>query len=103
MQPQIDRLMEVLIMKRFWRKQLPAALLALVLMISLVPAVGAVEGDGSDVSTDPPPSEVHKHSFPDTWTQNGDAGHIRKCATCETTESQPHTFGEWRESTPASC
>ena len=56
MQPQIDRLMEVLIMKRFWRKQLPAALLALVLMISLVPAVGAVA--------------EHDHVAATSWTKN---------------------------------
>jgi len=70
-------------MRRFWKKQLPAALLALIMMVSLVPAALAVGCT----------SENGEHTWGD-WTLtnpptcNKDGVETRTCGTCQESETR---------------
>ena len=92
--------MEGWMMKKFWRKQLPAALLALLMMVSLVPAAGAEEG-----VTDPGSPTEHEHTYSGDWIQDGANGHYRVCdyEGCTVRQSDQHHFGGWIVSKPATC
>ena len=88
-------------MKQFWKKRMPAALLALIMMISLVPLAGAENfcpnGEHSWKATDTKPA---------TCT---DAGYEKQtCEKCPATQEvtlKPlgHNFGDWKVVTPATC
>ena len=88
-------------MKKLWKKQLPAAALALIMMISLVPLAGAENfcpnGEHSWKATDTKPA---------TCT---DAGYEKQtCEKCPATQEvtlKPlgHNFGDWKVVTPATC
>jgi len=70
-------------MKNFWKRKLPAFLLALILAAGLVtPALAAPCGDG-------------KHNYPDTWKADNAEIHSRACvvAGCGVSETAPHSFG----------
>lgn len=90
--------MEVQSMKKFWNRQLPAALLALIMMVSLVPLAGA------DEETDPSSLE-HEHTYSGEWLQNGAEGHYRVCTHegCTVRQTDVHHFGEWTTSKVATC
>lgn len=78
-------------MKKLWKKQLPAAALALIMMISLVPLAGAVN--------------EHEHVYPDTWTSDNDLTHSHSCKTegCSAKETQDHNYGAWTTTKTATC
>ena len=90
--------MEGLFMRKLWKKQLPAAVLALIMMISLVPLAGAEE----------PP---HTHSYTENITKEAtcteDGSKTLSCE-CGKTEIVPipalgHSYGSWNVVTPATC
>ncbi len=114
-------------MKRFWKKQVPALFLALVMVMSLMPA--ALAAENNDTSTTPPAhtehdwgawteeggkhkrvcgvtgckeAETHDPSFEDNWKQNGSSGHIRTCTVCTVTQTSNHTFSTTWEDKDAS-
>lgn len=87
-------------MKRFWKKQLPAFLLTLVMMISLVPAAMAegenAPGEGEDPSTNPTETvdpETCNHVWSD-WTEtvapkcNKEGTKVRSCTICHAPDSE---------------
>lgn len=68
-------------MKKFWNKQLPAALLALIMMVSLVPLAGA--------------EDEHQHQYSTQWTSD-QSGHWHQCTGCsEKADEAAHTLSGW--------
>ena len=93
--------MEGLFMRKLWKKQLPAAVLALIMMISLVPLAGAV---------DPCPDGSHTWEATNTKAATcTEAGYEKQtCKICNATQEvtlRPlgHDFGDWEVVTPATC
>lgn len=89
-------------MKRFWKKQVPALLLALMMVVSLMPAAlateGAENGSGQTDLASPPantsePSagteDPHTHVWADWYEDNGQ--HKRICSEPGCSESESHT------------
>ena len=74
-------------MRKLWKKQLPAAVLALIMMISLVPLAGAVGDEGT------PPCQDGNHTWSD-WVEsvppkcNAGGTEVRSCEICGTPESR---------------
>ena len=109
--------MEGTAMKRFWQKQLPAALLALVMMISLVPAAMAegedIPGGGDTPVVTPGEGEEppHKHSYSEeiireaTCTEKGQKKLVCSCGETETVDIDElgHDFSDWDVKSPATC
>ena len=85
-------------MKRFWKKQVPALFLALVMVMSLMPAALAEEdNDPSGTAGEPPASPPavsetqHVHNW-GSWSVNG-SEHTRTCSsndgkTCDASEKK---------------
>lgn len=94
-------------MKRFWKKQLPALLLALIMTVSLVPAAMATEpGEGGTT----PPTEggdtpSHTCSYTGPWIADGANGHYRVCVdpSCDLRQTGSHNYGEWTIDAQATC
>ena len=88
--------MEGLFMRKLWKKQLPAAVLALIMMISLVPLAGASEAT----------LEQHQHTYSGDWIPDGATGHYRVCTAdpnCTVRETDTHHFDNWETSEAATC
>ena len=83
-------------MRKLWKKQLPAAVLALIMMISLVPLAGASEAT----------LEQHQHTYSGDWIPDGATGHYRVCTAdpnCTVRETDTHHFDNWETSEAATC
>lgn len=77
--------MEGLFMRKLWKKQLPAAVLALIMMISLVPLAGA--------------EEDHQHSYATSWSSSS-TEHWHECTVSgctATSERGAHNESAWRQ------
>ena len=72
-------------MRKLWKKQLPAAVLALIMMISLVPLAGA--------------EEDHQHSYATSWSSSS-TEHWHECTVSgctATSERGAHNESAWRQ------
>ena len=86
--------MEVSQMKRFLHKKLPAFLLALALMVSMIPMAGAEE--------DEPVVQEHSHTWSTDWTKDS-TQHWHACDGCsEKKDAAGHEF-ETKSELPPTC
>lgn len=95
-------------MKRFWKKQLPAFLLTLVMMVSLVPAAMA-EGENEEPGGETPCTHVNTTTTttPATCTESGKT--VVTCKDCGAVVSETpisklgHNMSGWEIKTAATC
>lgn len=103
--------MEGTAMKRFWKRQLPAFLLVLIMMISLVPAAMATEvtpgGGTGDEATTPadPPTEPPVTECSHNWYTNYDSSqHWQECSLClEKKDIELHSLGSATTTSAPTC
>ena len=95
-------------MRRFWKKQLPAFLLTLIMMISLVPAAMA-EGENEEPGVETPCTHEHTTTTttPATCTEDGET--VVTCNDCGNVVSKTpisklgHNMSGWEIKTAATC
>ena len=86
-------------MRKLWKKQLPAAVLALIMMISLVPLAGAADGWTGGLDTCPHQDTSTETTVPATCVTPGSK--TIRCKACGAWKTEPisptnnHSWGSW--------
>ena len=86
-------------MRKLWKKQLPAAVLALIMIISLVPLAGAADGWTGGLDTCPHQDTSTETTVPATCVTPGSK--TIRCKACGAWKTEPisptnnHSWGSW--------
>lgn len=92
-------------MNGLWKKRIPAFLLTLVMIVSLMPAALATEDPAGDPPAPPQGTCADgNHVWSSEYTSEGASGHHRVCTSCSTPEpSSSHSLGAYAPTKSATC